>query len=231
MTQTATRRVRPVLSRDGIAETALRMTLERPFTPLTLARLGAELSADPTALYRHYRSRDDLIRELGDRLFGEMVGTLEAAEATNDWEAMLGRVTTVMRTVLLRRPALAADLGTRFTGGPNEQRGVALVRGILERAGFPSHDASVQARAFGELVLSAVVMTASMMSLPSDAQEFELEVSRSLYGGDVRGALEYEDTTFDSIFETYLLGLRARLGHTNGTTEGANMNHHERGER
>ena len=59
------RRSRPVLSRDVIAHVALRLTLEQPATPLTLARLGAELGADPTALYRHYRSRDESVARPG----------------------------------------------------------------------------------------------------------------------------------------------------------------------
>ena len=43
MPKVSTRRMRPALSRDVIAEVALRLTLEQPATPLTLARLGAEV--------------------------------------------------------------------------------------------------------------------------------------------------------------------------------------------
>ena len=226
MSKATTRRPRPVLSRDTIADTAMRLALEQPTTPLTLARLGSELSADPTALYRHYRSRDELIRELGDRLFGEVADT---AEITDDWIESLRNVAGAIRTVMLRRPALAADMGTRFTGGPNERRGVGVLREILLRAGFPERDVPNHLRALGEMVLAEVVMTAAMLTLPPDELEFELGVGRSLYGSDAGDALTYEDHTFTWIFETYLAGLQSQLRDQSRPARGANMNHQQGG--
>ena len=63
-----------------------------------------------------------------------------------------------------------------------------------------------------------------------DEQEFELSVAGALYGGDARDSLDYENSTFSWIFETYLEGLQARLRRTTHPREGANMIHHERGE-
>jgi AcrR family transcriptional regulator len=216
-----------VLSRELIAETAMRMTLEHPTTPLTLARLGAELSADPTAIYRHFRSRAELVRELADRLFGE---ALTIAEVTDDWVQSLRNVAASIREVMLRRPALAADIGTRFTGGPNERRGVAILREILVGAGFSEADVSNHLRALGEMVLAEVVMTASLLALPSDEQEFELSVARSLYSAEPIGSLDYEDNTFSWILETYLEGLQARLRRATRPSAGANMNHQQGGD-
>lgn len=227
MSTATPRRTRPVLSRDSIADTAMRLTLEQPTTPLTLARLGAELAADPTALYRHYRSRDELIRELADRLYGEVV---DSATITDDWVESLRNVAGTLRTVMLRRPALAADIGTRFTGGPNERRGVAQLRSILRGAGFPEADIANHLRALGEMVLAEVVMTATLLALSPDAQRFELDVARSLYGGDTDDSLQYEDSTFSWIFETYLEGLQVHLRRATRPSAGANMINHERGE-
>jgi AcrR family transcriptional regulator len=227
VSKATTRRPRAVLSRGAIAETAMRITLEQPTTPLTLARLGAELAADPTALYRHYRSRDELVRELADRLYAEVVDT---AEVTDDWLESLRNVAATLRTVMLRRPALAADMGTRFTGGPHERRGVEILRDILRRAGFDEHDIPNHLRAMGEMVLAEVVMTASMLILPAHEQEFELSVGRALYGGDAGDPLTYEDTTFSWIFETYLSGLQMQLEDRPHPAEGVNMNHQQGGE-
>ena len=63
-----------------------RLTLEHSTTPLTLGRLGAELGADPTALYRHYRSRDELLRDLADRVF---IGPNASFEHQDDWRQSL----------------------------------------------------------------------------------------------------------------------------------------------
>ena len=39
--------------------------------PLTVRRLGKELGADPTAIYRHFRDKDELVRAVLDRLVHE----------------------------------------------------------------------------------------------------------------------------------------------------------------
>jgi hypothetical protein len=82
----------------------------------------------------------------------------------------------------------------------------------------------------GEMVLAEVVMTATMLVLPPDAQEFELSVARSLYGAEAGDPLEYEDRTFRWIFETYLEGMQAHLRRAIRPSSDANMIHHERGE-
>jgi AcrR family transcriptional regulator len=227
MTTKSARRPRPVLSRELIADTAMRLTLEQPTTTLTLARLGAELSADPTALYRHYRSRDELIRELADRLYGEIA---DVVIITDDWTESLRNAAGAIRSVMLRRPALAADIGTRFTGGANERRGSGILRDVLVRAGFSEPEVADHLRALGEMILSGVVMTATLLILPPEEQEFELSVAGALYGGEARDSLDYENRTFSWIFETYLEGLQARLRRTTHPREGVNMIDHERGE-
>ena len=58
------------LDRERILDAAQAIA-ERDGVPrLTMRRIGAELGADPTAVYRHFRSKDELLVELADRLFG-----------------------------------------------------------------------------------------------------------------------------------------------------------------
>lgn len=227
-TSATSKRTRASLSRELIIDTALRVTLEQPTTPLTLTRLGAELSADPTALYRHFRNRDELVRELGDHLFGEVAVMIDAS---GDWQEVLRDIAVTMRRVMLQRPALAADLGVRFTGGPNERAGAAVIFDVLRRAGFAEEDVPRLARAFGEFMLAQVVMAASMLSMSADAQEFELQVARSLYGPSMGATpYDYEDDVGRQIIDTYLAGLAAELEAQARPTPRANMIHHERGD-
>ena len=199
------RRARVVLSREAIAATAMELTLEQPTTPLTLTALGALLGADPTALYRHYRSRDELMLDMADRMYGEVI---ELERPGLNWRESLTHTAHTIRDVFLRRPALAAEVGSRFTGGPNERQGVELLRAVLGGAGFPDDVVRVHVRAFGEMVLSHVVMTASMMTLSTDAQDADVAVAISLYGPDVAAtSRDYEDVTFSSMLDTYLAGL------------------------
>ena len=205
--RTKVTRVRPMLTRDSIAEAALRVMLDEPTTTLTLARLGAELGADPTALYRHYRSREELITDLGDRVF---VGPNDRFRHRADWRETLTAVAHDIRSEFLLRPALAAEIGSRFTGGPNERRSMEILLEVMARAGFSDEVGMQQVRAIGSLVVSHAVMTAMLMSMPTAALELDAAIARGIHG-DAAGddSREFEDTSFRIILDTYLVGLEA----------------------
>ncbi|MCU1359621.1 MAG: TetR family transcriptional regulator [Ilumatobacteraceae bacterium] len=209
MAKVSTPRMRPVLSRDVIAEVALRLTLEQAATPLTLARLGAELGADPTALYRHYRSRDELLRDLADRVF---VTPNASFQHQDDWRKSLTQFAMSLCTEVLRRPALVAEVGARFTGGPNERRSVEIHRAILRRAGFAEDMVTSQTRALGSLFVSHAVMTAILMALPQSALDIDVAIAREINGDDIGDSYEFENHSFEIILGTYLDGLATQLG-------------------
>lgn len=204
-------RERPVLSRDLIADTAMRLTLEQPTTTLTLARLGQELDADPTALYRHYRSRDELILDLGDRLMRECV---ERCQIEGDWQRSLIDVASTTRLVYLTRPALAAEVATRFTGGEGEQAAARLTIEIMQRAGFSDAAAIAHTRAFGELLLGLIVASASYLSLPATTREADRVIERRLYPLDTLESPDGAGDAFNLVLATYLAGLRHELAVT-----------------
>ena len=54
-----TQRVRPQLDVATILEAALRLSGAGNPEPLTVRSLGNELGADPTAIYRHFRDKDE----------------------------------------------------------------------------------------------------------------------------------------------------------------------------
>jgi AcrR family transcriptional regulator len=209
MTKVSTRRSRPVLSRDVIAEVALRLTLDHSTTPLTLARLGAELGADPTALYRHYRSRDELLRDLADRVF---IKPNASFQHRDHWRDSLTQFALMLRNEFLRRPALVAEVGARFTGGPNERRSIDIHREVLRRAGFAEETVAAQTRAVGALFVSHAVMTAILMALPQAALDIDVAIAREINGPEAgTDSKGFEDHSFTIILETYLDGLEMQL--------------------
>lgn len=212
MTVVDEERARPALSREVIAEAAMRLTLEQPNTPLTLARLGAALGADPTAIYRHFRNRDELLLHLVDRLFLE---ANDGFEPTDDWQASLTTLAMRLREALLRRPALAAEAAWRFTGGPNERVGVETTHSIFCGAGFEPEEALLYVRAFGEMVLSHILMTASALSCGDAVHEADMTVAERLYGPSVRSsAYDYEANTFALMLRIQFAGLEALRAET-----------------
>jgi TetR/AcrR family tetracycline transcriptional repressor len=86
------------LSRQGIVAAALAVLNRRGVGGLTIRAVAHELGADPTALYRHFRSKADLLSDVGDRLLAD-VGP-PRPQAT--WREALEEVGHQLKTVLTR---------------------------------------------------------------------------------------------------------------------------------
>jgi AcrR family transcriptional regulator len=78
-----TRTVR--LDREVIVRAAQRILDEDGLAGLTLRRIGSELGADPTAIYRHFRDKDELVIELADRAFA----SIPAPDPSLPWQERL----------------------------------------------------------------------------------------------------------------------------------------------
>jgi TetR/AcrR family transcriptional regulator, tetracycline repressor protein len=86
------------LSRQGIVVAALAVLDRRGVGGLTIRAVARELGSDPTALYRHFRSKSELLSEVGDRLLADV--SPPRPEAT--WREALEEVARQLTTVLTR---------------------------------------------------------------------------------------------------------------------------------
>jgi AcrR family transcriptional regulator len=121
------------LSREVILRGALRLLARAPEEPLTVARIAAEVHAVPAALYRHFASLDELL----DGVLGEVLRTLEPRiRRRAGWPEQVRDWMTSLREHLLRYPAVLPLLGRRGRTSPAWLDAVAVLIGILERAGL-----------------------------------------------------------------------------------------------
>ncbi len=65
---------RTKLSRAAVVDRALELADTDGLDALTIRRLATELGVTPMALYWHFRSKEELIAGLADRVWGE-IGT------------------------------------------------------------------------------------------------------------------------------------------------------------
>ena len=57
------------LDRESILDAVERIVGSEGLSKLTMRRIGAELGVDPTAVYRHFRNKEELLSRLAARLF------------------------------------------------------------------------------------------------------------------------------------------------------------------
>ncbi|WP_200210446.1 TetR family transcriptional regulator [Micromonospora coerulea] len=214
-------RKRVSLSREVILQTAMRLADSEGTTFLTLTRLGRALGADPTALYRHFRNKDELLLAMGDQLMAEAIAGIEPGRS---WQDTLRSAAWSMRRAYLARPALGAQSAARFTGGHAETSLVETITAELTKAGLEPDVAARHCRAFAEVVLGHIGITATLLSLSAEQQELDVAIGLRVYATPAAGsarqstarthaatALEDENEVFHTVLETYLEGLRATV--------------------
>jgi AcrR family transcriptional regulator len=128
-----------------VAERALALADRDGLDALTIRKLATDMGVTPMALYWHFRSKEELLEGVGDRIWSEV-------DIAVDWSApwleqlggMFASLLSVLRAhpagteVLLRGEKLHSEASLNATE-------VALE--VLRRAGFSPEDASAVARA------------------------------------------------------------------------------------
>ena len=146
------RRKRGSISAEEIVAGSLRLLDSEGEAALTFARLGTELKCSPTAVYRHFASRRDLVRAIADFLDGI---SLDGYVPTDDWRIDLNELAWRAWAVAEAHPAAASVAMGLITNGMNELRAVDAVLRAIHMRGLRGRDAVVQYQVYSNLVLGA----------------------------------------------------------------------------
>jgi len=125
------RRVR--LDRAAILAVAERIVAAEGLDALSMRRIGSELGADPTAVYRHYRSKQELLGALAERLFEDA----PALDPAAPWQQRLRAELRHERSRYRVHPDVAALLARRPDDDPHLVGMNERVLALLADAGLP----------------------------------------------------------------------------------------------
>ena len=133
----------------------------------------------------------------------------------------LRRMSWTLRRSYLRRPGLAREVASRFTGGRAEAEAVRHMRNDMHELGYDDDAAIARVRALAEMTLGHIIMTCEMLMLPGQAQAFEYEMGRSYFTYPIEPLHEWDpaeararhladgEAVFGSMLETFLDGIKA----------------------
>jgi AcrR family transcriptional regulator len=127
------------LDREVIVDAAQRILAEDGLSRLTMRRIGAELGADPTAVYRHFRSKQELVVELADRAFL----SLPEPDAALPWQERLRQFTRAALALYRSNPDFAIQLSHQDDDTPGLRRVAELSLGVLAEAGLDPRERAV----------------------------------------------------------------------------------------
>jgi AcrR family transcriptional regulator len=123
---------RTPLSRERVLLAAVELADRGGIEALSMRKLGQGLGVDAMALYRHVRSKDDLL----DGIVEMLVGQMDRPRPSEAWKSALREQVMAARQVMLRHPWARRVLEERGTGGPASIGRVESVLATLLDAGF-----------------------------------------------------------------------------------------------
>jgi AcrR family transcriptional regulator len=161
------------LDPDKILTAALAVAGRHGLSRLTLRMVGAELDADPTAIYRHFASKEALVAAMADRLFGEVAD----ADYPADWRQRFVALMRAARDVYRANPTLVDVLANQPEESPSLVAINELSVGCLVEAGLDP----VRVGLFHQLLTSYVIGTGVLEASWGAFGDNAREASRRAY--------------------------------------------------
>jgi AcrR family transcriptional regulator len=119
---------------------------------VTFRSLGAALGADPTAVYRHFRDKDELIRGVVDQLIQQ---SMSRVDPDAPWREQLRSGAEMQLDNFAAHPSVGAEVGAIVTGGPGELGAINWILTQFKRAGLPRDQAVRFYAAYSGYLLAA----------------------------------------------------------------------------
>ncbi len=128
---------RPALTKDQIISKAIEMADKGGINALSMRKLAGELNIQAMSLYYYFKTKDELIAHMADKLvtnidFGEYSDNI-----TNDWRTIMKTRATSAKALFLEHSWLPFVLDSQIQSGIKRLEYLNNYIGILRNAGFP----------------------------------------------------------------------------------------------
>jgi AcrR family transcriptional regulator len=137
--------------------------------------IGEALDVHPTALYRHFRDMDELLREAADGILAgiadEVRGDGGGEDGPGDALDAVAALCRRLRAVLMSHPGAAQVMASGPARMPNERALTEKMLGLLSEAGLPDPEVTLAYHAVIEYVVgSAAIDTAGTADSPAEVE-------------------------------------------------------------
>jgi AcrR family transcriptional regulator len=156
------------LTPELIVKESLKLLDDKGLDGFSMPKLGSALGADPTAVYRHFASKDDLVLAIADQLIEDAMAGL-APHAC--WLDTVTDIVRRIRRTYCDHPAAASLSACRITQRPAEMRIADTLIGAILDAGFEARTAARVYRAIADFALAGAGGEAAFLALETRLQE------------------------------------------------------------
>lgn len=168
----------PRLTRDRIVAAVVDLLEKDGVESVSTRTVGEALGVHPTALYRHFKDMDELVREAADVILAGLVPDPDADDhddpAASAGGSALDEVHELcrrLRNTLMAHPGAASVTAAGPSRKPNERAFTERMLLLLSRSGLPDADAALAYHALVEFVVgSCAIDTAARGAVPDEVR-------------------------------------------------------------
>jgi TetR/AcrR family transcriptional regulator, tetracycline repressor protein len=144
-TKSSTKGAHVRLSPRTIITAALAIVDRDGADALTMRNLGLELCVDPTAVYRHFRDKDELLVAMADQV---LAGVVQQMEPIGNWRERLLEMAIACYRAYLSHPSFARILSLSPEVLESHERLTEIALGAFRAAGLSPAEAALAHHAF-----------------------------------------------------------------------------------
>ncbi|UWE07757.1 TetR/AcrR family transcriptional regulator [Actinacidiphila bryophytorum] len=167
---------------DEILDTAAELLRTADAESFSVRKLAAALGTDSSSLYRHFRSKTDLLRAVADRV---LVAAMEGHRPEGDWRQRIHALALRLREAFGQQPELAAIWGRYASGGTGARLVMEELLQALRASGLPDEDIPAHYHRLVILIAALLSAEAGVSSLTPEEYAQGTELFRvSVLGAD-----------------------------------------------
>ncbi|MGW0658254.1 TetR/AcrR family transcriptional regulator, partial [Streptodolium elevatio] len=148
----------------------------------SVRKLAATLGTDSSSLYRHFRSKTELMRAVADRI---LLAAMDGYRPEGDWKQRITSLALRVREAFGRQPQLAAIWGRYASGGAGSRLVAEEVLQALRASGLPDEKVPAYYHRLAVLVAALVASEAGVSAITPEEYEQGMELFRvTVLGAD-----------------------------------------------
>ncbi|CCH32396.1 TetR/AcrR family transcriptional regulator [Actinosynnema sp. NPDC047251] len=148
----------------------------------SVRKLAAVLGTDSSSLYRHFRSKTELLRAVADRV---LLAAIDGYRPEGDWKQRVITLALRVREAFGRHPQLATIWGRYASGGTGSRMALEEVLQALRASGLPDEEIPAHYHRIAVLIAALISADAGIRTLTPEEYDQGMELFRvSVLGAD-----------------------------------------------
>ncbi|MFI8420901.1 TetR/AcrR family transcriptional regulator [Streptomyces sp. NPDC085479] len=169
-------------STEEILDAAAELLRTSDAESFSVRKLAATLGTDSSSLYRHFRSKTELLRAVADRI---LVASMHGYRPEGDWKQRITALALRVREAFGQQPQLASAWGRYASGGAGSRLVMEEVLQALRASGLPDEEIPVRYHRLAVLIASLIASEAGVGTLTAEEYEQGMELFRvAVLGAD-----------------------------------------------